>query len=274
MVDISQFRDKTLRAIEAKRKIVEPRPYLGMSSLGHSCPRYLWYSFRWCFSDILEPRMKRLFNRGHREEPEIIKVLMEIGIRCWGDQDEVVMAHGHCKGHRDGVCLGVLEAPKTEHLLEMKTMSDKYFKKITKEGVKVSKPIYHAQCQIYMRKFGLTRTLFIAVNKNTDAWYIERLKLDKGFADDLERKAESIILAEAPPEKPFKPTWYECKFCSANLICHYEKQVEKNCRTCNHCDLLPEGKWQCSHHGIELSTSQQRMPCSKYSLLTPLRKNV
>jgi hypothetical protein len=271
MADLTKFRNKTLDAINSPTVEKGLRPYLGMSKIAHSCDRFLWYGFRWCFTEEIGRRNQRLFDRGHREEPEVYKELNRIGIRCWGDQDGITLAHGHGKGHRDGVCIGVLEAPKTEHLLEIKTMNKKNFTKLKKDGsVKVSKPVYYGQAQIYMRKFKLTRALFIAVCKDNDEWYIERIKLDKGYADDLERRAEMIVLSEAPPSKQFKPTWWECKFCSAKMICHYDREPETNCRTCQSCDLLPDGKWGCSRIGIELSTDQQRLGCKGYDKLESL----
>jgi hypothetical protein len=272
MVILSQFKNKTLELLEGEPVESVHRPYLGMSKINHSCTRYLWYSFRWCYSNSFGGRQRRLFARGHREEPEIVKELEKIGIRCYDDQAGIVLAHGHGKGHIDGKCIGVPEAPLTEHLSEFKTMNDKNFKLMKKDHLEKSKPVYYGQCQIYMRKMKLTRTLFIAVNKNTDEMYIERVKLDKGFADDLERRAEFIVLSEDPPAKEFKPTWYECKWCDANSICHGKTQVQKNCRTCENVVLEQEGKWSCLAHVIMLSTEQQRNPCKFYSMLHCLRK--
>lgn len=267
MVNLAQIQKTTLGEVNKLIEIGEARPYLGMSQIGHSCRRYLWYSFRWCFKDVISARLSRLFNRGHREEPAIVETLSKVGLIFWGDQTEITMAHGHSKGHCDGMCLGVIEAPKTVHLTEYKTMSDKYFKEICKLGCKASKPIYYAQCQIYMRKLKLTRTLFVAVNKNDDSMYIERIKLDEKFADELERKAEDIILSEEPPEKEFNSTWFECRWCSARDICHFEGVPQRNCRTCKFCDILQNGRWECANYDIQLTTEQQRLGCERYEML-------
>jgi hypothetical protein len=267
MVDVFKNLNKTHATLEGELEIKKLRPYLGMSDLGHSCPRYLWYTFRWCYEKKIERRILRLLERGKREEQVIINELKRIGIICYDEQKEFVMIEGHCKGHIDGICIGVKEAPKTKHLLEIKTMAEKYFKKTKKEGIKISKPIYYAQVQIYMYKFELTRTLFICVNKNNDELYIERIKLDKQFAEELEIKVEDIISSNIPPIKTFSPTWYECKFCDANLICHYGKEIEKNCRTCKHSDLFENGKWQCMYFLLDLSSEQQRLACKNYNLI-------
>ena len=115
MVNLTKIFATTKHALEGE-VILRPRPQLGMSQLGNECSRYLWYQFRWGYIDKTSKRMIRLWDRGHREEPEIIKALNEIGIEVWGDQTEMVAGHGHIKGHCDGICIGVIEAPKTEHL--------------------------------------------------------------------------------------------------------------------------------------------------------------
>ena len=46
------------------------RVYLGMSQMGHSCSRYLWYYFRWATVQKHTPRKLRIFSRGNHEEPQ------------------------------------------------------------------------------------------------------------------------------------------------------------------------------------------------------------
>lgn len=149
-------------------------------------------------------------------------------------------------------------------------MAEKYFKEVCKEGVKVSKPVYYVQMQLYMKFLKLTRGLFVAVNKNNDSFYIERVNFDKDFTEKMVKKGENIILSEEPPNKKFKPTWYACKWCSAKEICHGDREVEVNCRTCKSCDILPQGKWECNRYDIPLATGQQRLACKKYTKLEGL----
>lgn len=272
MVALTSSNPTTLQTLNDLTILQKPRPYLGMSQLGHSCERYLWYSFRWCFNDIISNRIQRLFNRGHREEPAIVETLAKVGVRVYGDQTECVAIHGHCKGHCDGIAIGVLEAPMTEHLAEFKTMNDKAFKEVCKKGAKASKPVYYVQMQLYMYKLKLTRALFVAVNKNDDSMYIERIELDKDTAEYYFNRGESIILTDKPPERKenFKPTWFECKWCSAKDICHNKEKVNMNCRTCKYGDILPGGIWACSKYDMTLATEQQRQGCSKYEQLETL----
>ena len=270
MALISEFKQgpSTLSLLEDGHVEQDLRPYLGMSSIGHSCDRFLWYSFRWFFRDTVSFRMLRLFGRGHREEPVIIEQLEKIGIKVHSDQLECEAAFGHCKGHNDGMCDNVPEAPKTTHLLEIKTMSDKYFKEMQKKGVKLCKPIYYAQMQAYMRKFKLKRALFIAVNKNDDSLYVERVRLDIEFADALFVKAEGIVLSETPPIKIFQSTWYECKFCSANKQCHFGADPLVTCRSCKNSEPALEGKWTCNKFDTNIPVEVQRTGCEHYKVMS------
>lgn len=249
---------------------IKLRPYLGMSQLGHECNRYLWYSFRWAYGGFISARKNRLYNRGHHEEPIIYKILESIGLIVWGDQTEIQAVYGHCKGHCDGIVRGVIEAPKTNHLLEIKTMGDKYFKDTQKNGLKITYPVYYGQMQVYMHGLGLIRGLFIAINKNDDDLYIERIYYDKEYAEMLLQKAEGIIIANKPPEKAFRPTWWKCKNCDARGICHQNETPQENCRTCEQIQILKKGKWKCNEYNLSLSTEQQRLGCDNYDVLHTL----
>jgi len=266
MVALNKIKHTTLNIINTRKHWAEQRSYLGGSQIGHSCSRYLWYSFRWCFREHLSNRIHRLFNRGHAEEDIFIENLRYAGVTCYGFQEEITFAYGHGKGHLDGLALNVREAHKAVHLLEFKTMSDKYFKEVKKVGVKKSKPIYYDQCQIYMSKLSnVERTLFCAVNKNDDEYYFERLKLDKDHAKLIEDKAKSIVLSETPPPRiKDDPTWFQCKFCAAADICHHGEKINETCRTCAHMGIEKDGWWSCGLHGIYLSTEQQKLMCSEY----------
>jgi len=56
------------------------RNHLGASLLGHTCDRYLWYSFRWFKLPSHSARIQRIFNRGRSEEVKIINALRSVGL--------------------------------------------------------------------------------------------------------------------------------------------------------------------------------------------------
>jgi hypothetical protein len=131
----------------------------------------------------------------------------------------------------------------------MKTMNDKNFKAMEAKGCEATKPIYYAQCQIGMHLAELDRCAFIAVNKNTDAIYLERIKYDPAMALKLIAKAEGVIFADKPPAKlNTDPSFYLCRFCDYNAVCHMGKPPEVNCRTCAHAtpEREGDGNWSCA----------------------------
>lgn len=250
MVDLPvDARLKIERMIEDAVVHEERRGYLGLSQIGKDCPRALWYDFRFCSEEKFSTRIARLFQRGHREEPIIVADLKRIGVVIHSDQAEVVCGYGHIKGHIDGVAEGIPDAPKMTHLLEFKTMSEKYFNQLKKKNLREANLVYWAQCQCYMRLMKLTRTLFIAVNKNTDKRYYERIPLDKERADYYLKRGQDIILSEVPPPK-FES--FKCVWCSHKGVCQEHQEPLRNCRTCQYCDMENKGRWSCSKKGDDL----------------------
>lgn len=261
----------------------DPRPYLGMSSIGGDCERKLWYGFHFVNPEQSHSqRTGRIFSTGHRAEAFMIADLKRIGCEVYrwvdgkkvelmgtektSEQDTCTDIAGHFSGHTDGEVLNVPEAPKTSHLLEMKTHNDKSFKDVVKNGVKKSKPTHWGQVQTYMHYRKLTRTLYIAYNKNDSDYYIERIVYDKDEALDYIRKASAIIMSEVPPACKFPKTWFSCKWCDYRDICHEGDAPAANCRTCDESDICNDGKWECGLDGKELSKEAQLAGCEMYKI--------
>lgn len=261
-----------------------PRGYMGMSGLGGGCERKLWYNFHFVQPFKSHPqRIERIFNTGHIAESFIIDDLKRIGCEVFrrtpeGEkvgltgakeetQEGAVDSTGHIRGHYDGRILGVPEAPKTEHLLEMKTHNDKSFKDVEKKGVKASKPVHYAQMQLYMHYGELTRALYAAYNKNDSSYYFERISYDQSYAEDLVRRGQSIIMMDSPPTKQFPRTWFECKWCEYFDICHDgSDDIHKGCRTCDNVDLSMGGKWECGLNNKTRTTEEQLKGCDGHQL--------
>jgi hypothetical protein len=269
MTDLTKLlptKSATVEAIEAYWKTrgssEAPRGYLGASSIGKECSRELWYEFRKCSKPEFSGRIYRLFDRGHKEEFRFVEELRGIGCEVHefdadGNQFEVIACDGHFKGHTDGAALGVIEAPKTWHLLEMKTSSSSLFKQIEKNGCEIAKPQHYAQMQVYMHLTGLKRALYLVVNKDTDELCTERLRYDSTIAQAYIDKAQSIINASTPPARiSDREDSYACKFCDAKALCHGTSSVavnvpELHCRQCAHSTPIADGKWLCEHTGKE-----------------------
>ncbi len=256
------------------------RHYLGGSQIGEECERKLWYSFRWAMLIVFGPRILRLFDRGHREEPALIKYLTDAGVDCYevdektGEQFAVSFAWGHGGGHLDGALKNLPDHPEW-HLAEFKTSSDKEFKKVQKAGVRSAKPVHYAQMQIYMHLSGLKFAAYIVVNKNDDELYFERVEYDRDEGARIEAKAEAIVAAESPPTKLSEdPTFFKCRFCDYKELCHYEATPQANCRTCVHSTPEKEdGRWLCEKKNLELTRQLQKQGCDQHRFIPHLIEN-
>lgn len=228
----------------------KPRPHLGASMLGHYCDRWLWLSFRWAVVEKFPGRVLRLFERGQNEERIIINNLKSIGIdvQITINQTRVNLG-GHLGGSIDAIInSGIPLAAKTKHIAEFKTHSLKSFNDLIKNGVYESKPQHWAQMQCYMHGSGIDRALYVAVCKDDDRIYTERVKYDQDAAESIIERGHRITLSERMPEPiSSDPSWYQCKFCAAHEFCFDTGLTrEVNCRTCAHSTPVSDGTWDCA----------------------------
>lgn len=252
------------------------RRHLGASLIGRECERDLWYAFRWTTRHRHAGRLLRLFETGQREEARLVANLRRIGATVLevdpdtGRQFRVEAHGGHFGGSLDGVALNLPEAPKTWHVLEFKTHNHKSFAELAAKGVRQAKPQHVAQMQVYMHLTGITRALYLAVNKDTDDLHVERLPADPQVAAGLLAKAGRIIFAALPPVGiSTDPCWYQCRCCDHAALCHEQAAAEVNCRTCLHATAV-DGGWRCERHQARLSEADQRAGCPHHLYLPPL----
>lgn len=227
----------------------DPRKHLGASIIGHECSAYLWNTFRHLKQEQFDGRMLRLFNRGHLEEPRIIQWLKLIGFETYeinpetGKQFQI----SGCNGHFGGSLDGILVHPKYGNFLaEFKTHGEKSFVKLKADGVRKAKPQHFKQMCSYGKAYDIQYGIYIAVNKNTDELHIEIIELDFLLADDLFRKADSIIYSKIQPQKIAQTeTYFDCKYCHFAGICHRGEEPSKNCRSCEHAVPTENATWTC-----------------------------
>jgi hypothetical protein len=268
------------------RKRRRPSKRLGLSHAGHKCDRFLWLKFRWALPDQFTPQRLRLLDTGNREERRVIAELKRIGYHVVDKDPETnrqfFVSLGHVGGMLDGKVTGVVEAPKSEHLLELKSINQKGMDRLKQRGLKSAKPDYWAQCQVYMHLAGLERTLFVAVCKNDDSIYVERVKLDDAKARELMQRAVAITHEPAPPAKmneDYPPCVYTSKDgtrwpCDFYDLCFGQQVPQSNCRTCVSSTprVLDDGTptWTCDLKHKLLTFPQQQRGCAKHLTIPPM----
>ena len=280
MAPLPQPSTPTVSAIYAAYEAAQGdgyRNHLGASLIGGACERAAWYSWRWATRARHTGRLLRLFETGNLAEARFVSDLRRIGVtvmeidpdtgRQWNMRD----ASGHFGGSMDAVAIGFQEAPKAWHVCEFKTHSAKSFAALVKDGVTKSKPLHVAQMQTYMHLAGIERAFYLAVNKDTDELYQERIHYDAEAALRLMAKASRIIGSASPPAKiSTDPAWFECRFCDHAEACHGDAVPERHCRSCLHATPAADGAWTCERQRMPLSPDQQRQGCAAHLYIPDL----
>lgn len=261
---------------------------ISMSALGSECDRQIWMDFRWVSpAEYLTGQKLRLFETGHQQETRLIADLRKVpGVTVWdtdpdrpGKQWKVYSHGGHVRGKLDGVAEGLPDAPKAPHVVECKSHNKKNFDELVKKraegkGLKEAKIAHWYQCQKYMQLMQIDRCLYMAVCKDNDDLYLERIKYDPIAVAQLDARLERIIGYNRPPSRIAEnPGKYPCMFCRHKGVCHTEDFGRINCRTCVHSTpVIVEGSndatWTCAKHGKNLTVDEQRAGC-EYHLFLP-----
>lgn len=241
---------------------------ISAGEISMECERALWFTFRRAsVKERIGWKQKRIFERGNIEEERLLALLRIAGVEVWGEQDRVRAAGGHLRGKIDGRGLGLLEAPKTEHVIECKSAKDEIFQKVKKSGVRIGKPDHYATMQFYMHGLGLTRTGYIMSNKNDEDVHFERVHYDAEFAIRLVARVERIINMPEPParlcRKRDDPTGMFCKHAG---VCWGEEMPRSHCRTCIHSTPLMDGKagWDCARWNMPIGYEKQAEGCEAH----------
>lgn len=196
-------------ALEAAERRQPPRDYLGASRIGEPCARRLVYEITHVPKDPgreFDGAILRVFEAGHRFEDLTIAWLARAGFdirtrRRDGGQFGFAVADGRIRGHIDGVIVAGPDVGMTwPALWEHKALRAKAWTDLVKRGLRVSKPVYYAQVQLYMAYLDLAVTLFTAMSKDSQALYHEVVPFDAPTAQALSDKAVQVIRAAAAGE--------------------------------------------------------------------------
>lgn len=253
------------------------------SMLDSECDRALWYFLRWApAKEQFDGRMLRLFRTGHIEEDRLIADLRAAGLEVYevdpdtGRQFLARALSGHVRGKLDGIARGVPEAPAAWHVVECKSHNDKSFKALKSAGagnLRKGKFAHWVQCQVYMHIRAIERALYVAVNKNDDEVWTDRVYYDAEWCARLFGRLERILHSPRPPAQVVgagkAPA---CRFCKAKPICLEGSFARLNCRTCLHStpDMSGDAAWSCARWAKPLNPNEQREACPSHLYIPDL----
>lgn len=271
MAPIPRPTPSTLRAVQtALESSADDWESVGVPAgdIGLECDRQIWLAFRRASApEVIDWRKRRIFERGNIEEDRLLDLLRLVDCEVWGQQDRVRAAGGHLRGKIDGRALGLKEAPKTEHIVECKSMKQEVFRQVAKLGVKEGKPEHYATFQFYMHGLGINRVYYMASNKNDEDLHFERVAYDAEAAIRAVARIERIINMPEPPGRLCaKRDDFRGVFCRQAEVCWGEVKPRAHCRSCLHSTPLMDGNagWDCARWQKPLSLTEQDAGCEAH----------
>lgn len=268
MAPIPKVTPSTLRAVQAGLETGHDEwESVGVPAgdIGVECDRAVWLAFRRAsVPEVITWQKRRIFERGNIEEERLLDLLRMVGVNVWGEQDRVRAVGGHLRGKIDGRALGLLEAPKKEHVVECKSAKQEIFAKVKKHGVRIGKPEHYATIQFYMHGLGIDRVYYMMSNKNDEDLHFERVEYDFEYAARAVARIERIINMPEPPSRLCsKRDDFRGMFCRQASVCWGETMPRAHCRSCLHSTPLMDGNagWDCARWQKPLSLAEQDAGC-------------
>jgi len=235
MIDLIQSAiDKN---IEKKEREQKPREYLGTSYVGERCSRKVQWTYQNKPKDEgrnFTARVLRIFQRGHIMEDCVAEWFKGAGFllkteKADGGQFGFASGNGRFRGHADGVFVGwkgsetsPMEVPA---LWENKCLNSKNYKIVETKGIKIAKPTYYGQVQLYMYHLNLMDNpcVFTTLNADTMELCIELIPFDPEECQRLIDKAVNILQAtdagEVLPRIANDRNDFNCRFCDYQTQC-------------------------------------------------------
>jgi hypothetical protein len=251
---------------------------IAASALGNACDRALFYGLRWVSPpEVLTGRKLRIFERGNIEEDRVLADLRRAGLDVLdrddmtGKQWSFTLADGWLRGKADGRCTGVIEAPKADHVLEIKSLKASDFRAILKHGLLKAKPEHWHQLHSGMAGLHVARGLYVGVNKDTEEILTERIRLDVEEAARQEARVARIVEThDAPGRISDKADAFACRFCNHKAICHDGVPARRHCRTCLHFTPTSHGNGHCERFNEPRAPKPQSEGCPAHLYLPTL----
>ena len=207
---------------------------LRASKIGHPCDRNLWYSVNGA-EETTNEKSKRIFELGKILEPVIINWLRNDGWKVRrnpiDDSNEgislsIAVNGGSISAHPD--CL-ISNEDSGVILADIKTMNDRAFRSLKREGTLKAFPNYYDQLTIYAQAmknsgFKVDKLAIVALNKNDCEGHIDFFDFDGERFDALKERAEKIFDADDAPDKGERFQEWCCSYCGFNPICELCKK--------------------------------------------------
>lgn len=224
------------------------RRHLGVSGIYNSCDLCLWRTFRGLVQEPPEGRMQTLFDLGEVIEAQTIHYIKAAGYQVRGEQKKYSLFNGLISGSCDLIIGGFTNS---EYMADVKSINDKGYKTVVKDGTRKARHKYYAQISTYAYLEGLEWCMVIYVNKNTSDIHVERWFLDKEYVAKLLDKVYGIITSDTPPQ--CNGDYYAKRYCPYNYLSDIEQYRKLNpqiCKTCSYASIhLTEQRWCCRKHG-------------------------
>ena len=214
---------------------MESNKVLRASRIGSLCDRALFYSVNGA-EEITSEKSQRIFEVGRVLEPIIVNWLrndgfnvrrnlfvhsnegMSLTIKVNGG---IIEAHPDCViSHEDSALI----------LADIKTMNDRSFRSLKREGTCKSHPQYADQLTIYSqalreRGHSIEQLAIVALNKNNCEGYIDFFTFEPERYEALKERAERIFaLDEAPEQGDRFQSWCCGGYCGYSHLCELCKK--------------------------------------------------
>ena len=207
---------------------------LRASRIGHLCDRNLWYVVNGA-EEITNEKSKRIFELGKILEPVIINWLRNDGWKVRrnpidesneGISLSISVSGGTISAHPD--CL-ISNEDSGVILAEIKTMNDRAFRSLKRDGTVKAFPNYADQLTIYAQamrnsNFQVDKLAIVALNKNDCEGHIDFFDFDSERFEALKERAEMIFATEDAPDKGKRFQDWCCSYCGFNPICELCKK--------------------------------------------------
>ena len=202
---------------------------LRASKIGSLCDRSLFYYVNGA-EEITSEKSQRIFEVGRVLEPVIISWLRSDG---WNVRRNLFLNSNEGMSLSLSVNGGTIEAhpdcvisreDTSLILADIKTMNDRSFRYLKRDGTAKSHPQYADQLTIYAhalreRGYEINTLAVVALNKNNCEGHIDFFQFEQENFEALKKRAERIFAYEEAPEQGDRFQGWCCSYCGYAHLC-------------------------------------------------------